>query len=57
MSAAEHVMLPYPKTPTATAASLSARFWFISLSASGRIVAVLRGCRSFCTAETLENCI
>lgn len=41
----------YPKTPTATAASLSARSWSISTRASGRIVAVFLGCRSFCTAE------
>jgi len=40
----------YPKTPTATAASRNARPCSISRSVSGRIVAVLRGCRSFCTA-------
>lgn len=44
--------MAYPKTPTATAASRSARSWSISTRASGLMVAVFLGCRSFCTAET-----
>lgn len=34
----------YAKTPTATAASRKARLWSMSRNASGRIVAVFRGC-------------
>lgn len=44
--------MTHPKTPTATAASRSARSWSISTRASGLMVAVFLGCRSFCTAET-----
>lgn len=44
--------MAYPNTPTATAASRSARSWSISTRASGLMVAVFLGCRSFCTAET-----
>ncbi|KAG8287160.1 hypothetical protein J6590_044784 [Homalodisca vitripennis] len=46
--------ITHPNTPTATAASLRARSWSMSTSVSGRIVAVLRGCLSFCTATTGE---
>lgn len=45
----------HPNTPTATAASLSALSWSISRSASGRIVAVFLGWRSFCTAATHQK--
>lgn len=45
----------HPKTPTATAASLRARPCSISIRASGLIVAVFLGCRSFCTAETRQS--
>ncbi len=41
----------YPKAPTATVASLRILSGSRSFSASGRIVAVFRGCLSFCTAE------
>lgn len=45
----------YPNTPTATAASRNARPCSISRNASGRIVAVFRGWRSFWTAAEVNR--
>lgn len=47
--------IAYPKTPTATAASRRARPCSMSRNASGRMVAVLRGWRSFCTATHRDD--